>query len=295
MSTAATEGRPTAERLEILTPLSITHKNILSVINTERPGTRILDVGCGAGRLISYFDHELYRLTGVRYEILGVDVDAVDFDNVLPGLQAAVELLNHENPGINWAARIKLMAVAQAWPVPDGSMDCIVSNQVLEHVKDIGFFFAHIAAKLREGGISVNVFPLKNVLWEAHMGQPFAHWITNWDLASSYMRWVSHLGLGYQKQRKMSHAEFAEDAADSLLYHCFYRSYLEMIRAAKMAGLRASLRYTAGFFISKLRSVMRMSPRFVYRRGLFETLAGRILSCASSVTLFLEKRNITRG
>jgi SAM-dependent methyltransferase len=261
-----------------ITSPSINHRHILAIINTERPGPRILDVGCGAGQLCPYLSVELPRLSGLAVDVSGIDVDGVGFD---------------KETGF-FPASARLIKPTDHWPFQDGSIDCVISNQVLEHVKDIDFFFGQAARVIRDGGISVHVFPLKSVFWEAHINQPFAHWILNHDLAVAYSKLWSRLGVGDRKRRGMTHEEFALDSADATFNYCFYRSYHDSLLAAQRAGLRASMRYTVDYYVAKLRSIAGLEPRVIYKRRPIETIPARMLSLISGVTLFLEKTNIHR-
>lgn len=261
---------------EAIPAASITHLHILSIINTERPGPRILDVGCGSGKLTRYLAAELERLTGTETQVEGLDVTGTGFD-LIPGF---------------FGRDVRIIRDTDPWPYASEYFDCVISNQVVEHVKDLDFFLSQVARVLRPGGISVHLFPLRNVLWEDHVKQPFAHWISNHDFAKVYTLFWSHLGVGNRNSKRLSHAQFSDDVPDSLFYYCFYRSYQEVIRAAKYAGLRISLRYSTEFYIAKMRSLIGLRPRFLYRRRLLETIPARVLSFVSCITLFLEKTNV---
>ena len=78
----------------------------------------------------------LNDLLSAGYDAVGYDVD--DFN-----LQS-VELRNTD--------RVRIIADTDPWPYEDGSIDVVISNQVLEHVRDHDFFFENHARVLREGG-----------------------------------------------------------------------------------------------------------------------------------------------
>ena len=95
----------------------------------------VLDLGCGTGR------HALWLAAE------GARVSAVDFSE-----------------GMLSEARCKPGSEAVSWlvhdlhtplPFADGTFDRIVSGLVLEHLKDLGAFFAEAHRVLRDGGLAV--------------------------------------------------------------------------------------------------------------------------------------------
>ncbi len=104
-------------------------------------GMTVLDVGCGRGAGLMEdsvaYRRKLRDLRGGRGEerrVIGLDVDP----------DAA------QNPGLNEFHRIDGVS---AWPVPDESIDLIVSDFVLEHIDNPEAFFAEAARVLKPGGV----------------------------------------------------------------------------------------------------------------------------------------------
>jgi ubiquinone/menaquinone biosynthesis C-methylase UbiE len=102
------------------------------------PDVTVLDVGCGRGAGLLNdpvpFRRDLRNLRGKCRSIVGIDVDP----------DAA------QNPGID---EFRLLADEAIWPVADQSIDLIISDFVLEHIKDPTSYFAEAARVLKPKGI----------------------------------------------------------------------------------------------------------------------------------------------
>lgn len=266
---------PTADASAVPVPSSITHLHLLSLINTESQKLkqfRLLDVGCGSGKMLAYLDEALRALRAdAQIESYGMDVTSVGFDK-------CEDFFPH-------APNIRIIPSGQPWPYPNGYFDFVVSNQVLEHVKDAEDFFVQIHRVLGEGGISYHVFPLRNILWEGHLLMPLAHRFVDHDAQVRWIRWMQKFGF---RRRTLD----AEDAADSLLYYTHYRSRKDLLNHIKRAELRPSFRHTPEYFWAKLRSVLKMPARYKYKTKRTGWLTLEFLSYAASITLRAEKTNL---
>ncbi len=116
-------------------PLQALEQPCVRALLGEVRGQRVLDMGCGTGR------HALW-LAGA-----GAKVTAVDFSQ-----------------GMLDQARLKQGADAVTWlvhdlhkplPFEDNTFDRVVSGLVLEHIRDIGFFFRQAGRVLNNGGVLV--------------------------------------------------------------------------------------------------------------------------------------------
>ena len=260
---------------------------------------RVLDIGCGNGRLLGYLAHELARLhPTIQVELFGVDVH----DH---GVQAhgffdrAVDDLSASCPGHPWKERLLLIADGDAWPFPDEYFHFVISNQVLEHVRDHRAFLSELRRTLVGGGISAHLFPLRHYFFEGHLHLPLVHRIRNTDLLRAYIRTCSRLGLGkYPAHRRESGTTldaFVEGHADYMHYFTNYLSQTEILRLAKQARLRVSFRYTVGLYSNKARAMIGRRAALTYRRersAILDWLAYVVLRYVSSVTLFLEKDEV---
>lgn len=255
---------------------SITHEHLLAIINTEcdrfqGEPIRILDAGCGDGELIAYLQENLPLLKPTKkFEIYGYDVcdSGVQcgcfFANTL-------NFLNSKFNGIKWSERLNLISEVESLPYQDGFFHIIISNQVLEHVNNHDLFFSQIKRTLCSEGFSVHLFPLKHYIYEGHLHLPFVHRILNYDILFSYIRWLSRFGFGkfqkHKKDMKVNINTYTERHADYMIHFTNYVSYKEVLLLGKKHHLRSSFKYTNEFYIRKIRSVLRLRPKYSYKRN----------------------------
>jgi SAM-dependent methyltransferase len=113
-----------------------------------RPGDRVLDLGCGAGR----HAFELYRR--------GADVTAFDQDE--PELRKVEEMFAamRAEGQVPAAATARVVpGDALALPFPDGHFDQVVAAEILEHVPEDVREMAEIVRVLRPGGQAAVTVP----------------------------------------------------------------------------------------------------------------------------------------
>ncbi|MGD9954027.1 MAG: class I SAM-dependent methyltransferase [Burkholderiales bacterium] len=286
--------------------LSITHHHLLGVLATEaarrgwdagRP-LRVLDMGCGSGSLMAFLHAGAACLDPpLRLEIYGFDVDdsRVQREDFLRATRAFLET---RHPGTDWAGRLRLVSSGEDWPYPQASFDAVVSNQVMEHVRDHGRVLANVARVMRADGFSAHVFPLASSWMEWHLKIPFAHWIRNGDVLEAYIRSASWLGLGTWRRycREVAPVpldEFARMNRDFVAFETHYLDEAQFAQLAALAGLRYSLRYTDDFYANRVRKALgrAMRYRFAPRSQFWHRL--RMVACkrASSICLVLEMDN----
>ncbi len=85
-------------------------------------GKKVLDIGCGTGRLT-------HKLTNVGAQVSGIDIS-----------EKMLELARERDPKSEYL----YYNSNEAFPLIEKSFDFIVSNLVLEHIKDLSFFFKEI-------------------------------------------------------------------------------------------------------------------------------------------------------
>jgi SAM-dependent methyltransferase len=113
-----------------------------------RSGTRLLDLGCGAGR------HAFEA--GRR----GASVVALDADRGELAKVAAVAAAMAEAGELPAAASIATVAGdATAMPFPDGSFDIVIAAEVLEHIPPDQEAMDEISRVLRPGGLAAVTVP----------------------------------------------------------------------------------------------------------------------------------------
>jgi ubiquinone/menaquinone biosynthesis C-methylase UbiE len=122
-----------------------------------RPGDRVLDLGCGAGR----HAFEAYR-RGAR--VVAADLDLKELTPVT-GMFAALRA-GGEVPAA--AAALALPADATRLPFADDSFDAVIAAEILEHIPDDGAALAEIARVLRPGGtvaVTVPAWLPERICW----------------------------------------------------------------------------------------------------------------------------------
>jgi SAM-dependent methyltransferase len=289
------------------TPKSITYQHLLNIVYTQgirfpedRP-LRILDAGCGDGYLVAYlFENLPLLMPGQPIEIYGFDVHDFEFEHQAKVNAWALENLTSRFPEADWNGRIASIGMSDPWPYTDSFFDIILSNQVLEHVKDHDAFFGEVCRTLHSYGYSVHVAPLRDCVQEVHLHLPFVHWINNRAHQKRYVRLASRIGLSDYKRRRrepvgavpVSVAEYAEQVSTFLHNTTNYLSYAELLALAKRHRLRISLGYTRDFYVSKMRSLGGKSGSRRYpktRSGFRDHLLPGFLKHVSATTVFVDK------
>ena len=87
-------------------------------------------------------------------------------------------------------------------PFETGSFDMVVTNQVLEHVEDLGGAFGELARVLRPDGTLIALFPSREVWREGHIGISFAHRLRRTRMRHAYVLAMRSVGFGSFKADK---------------------------------------------------------------------------------------------
>jgi malonyl-CoA O-methyltransferase len=98
-------------------------------------GLKVLDIGCGTGR------------HAIALARAGGHVTGIDFSD---GMLAKARF----KPGAD-LVQFVVHDLHHTWPFADGQFDRLVSGLVLEHVRDLNWFFAESLRVLRPGGRAV--------------------------------------------------------------------------------------------------------------------------------------------
>jgi SAM-dependent methyltransferase len=112
---------------------------------------RMLEIGCGAGRMLIHF--------AARFEhVIGVDIAPEMIERALPRMPENVELTVVSGAGLE--------------PIEDASIDLALSVQVFQHVPDpavIGAYVAQTARVLKAGGRAVLHFDTRPNPWSRRL------------------------------------------------------------------------------------------------------------------------------
>jgi SAM-dependent methyltransferase len=112
-----------------------------------RPGERLLDIGCGAGR------HSLESVRRGAHTV-ALDLSGDDLRRARQGVEAYGDV-DVPAPGSFTAVR----GDARRIPFDDGSFDRVIAAEVLEHIDDDGGAIAELVRVLRPGGVLAVTVP----------------------------------------------------------------------------------------------------------------------------------------
>jgi SAM-dependent methyltransferase len=112
------------------------------------PGTKVIDVGCGAGR-------HSFEAFSRGADVIAFDQDAGELDNVSTLLRAMAE--TGQAPASASAETVK--GDALALPYPDGTFDCVIASEILEHVPADDAAIDELIRVLKAGGTLVVTVP----------------------------------------------------------------------------------------------------------------------------------------
>jgi SAM-dependent methyltransferase len=169
---------------------------------------RFLDFGCGAGQIV-----KLARDLGYAAE--GVDTYAGGWGEAMEaGLQ--LEGVQRILPGA-------------PLPFEAGRFHVVVSNMVLEHVRDLGPVAAELARVTATGGLVLLAMPTRSTLWEAHLRVPLAHLLPTGSAIQRMALSLAHqLGLGDRQQPREA---FINNAIEALTKEIFVHPHKGLIEA----------------------------------------------------------------
>jgi SAM-dependent methyltransferase len=185
---------------------------MLSWVERQEPGAKILDFGCGSGQVVAA------GLAGGR-EMFGVEIFSGEST-----ARADVEHLGLLGNRIFEVGNGRL-------PFEDGMFDLAVSNTVFEHVEDLDSALAEIHRVLRPGGRLVAFFPSREVVRENHFGVPFLHWLRRGSrLRLAWATLWRRMGGGLHTEGRGA-AEWARHALDWIDRYTIYRRRAEILRS----------------------------------------------------------------
>ena len=105
------------------------------------PGSKVIDVGCGAGR----HSFEAYRRGA---DVVAFDQNAAELGEVDTLFRAMADA-GEAQPS---AHAETVVGDARALPYPDGTFDCVIASEILEHVRADDAVIAELIRVLKVGG-----------------------------------------------------------------------------------------------------------------------------------------------
>jgi SAM-dependent methyltransferase len=235
------------EKGRVMPELEFNHRFVLDFASENAPKGQILDYGCGGGQVVraglerglNIFGCEAFYEGGPHTKELAKDL----------------------------IGRRILQLNGNIIPVADSSFDCVLSNQVFEHVENLDRVLTEINRVLKPGGVLLSLFPSVGVIREGHCGVPMAHWFSRSRVGYYWLLAGRAIGLGYFKENK-TRRQWAHDFRDWLNSYCFYRTKKEIFNSY----------YSHGFDVrQRERDVIRMRRLPLLSPWMFRALAGMVL------------------
>ena len=188
----------------------------------------ILDWGCGRGETVLWL-----RWQG--YNAFGIDIDPEPINNGLPLFG------NHGYP----KNILSLIGKNNKTDIQNDQFHFVFSNQVIEHVKDIGTFLYEIWRITKVGGIGLHIFPARRHLIEAHLKMPFIHWLPKNIIRKLiiYIFVLLKIDPNWEELNGQPIKRKADHYYNYSINKTFYRSYNELRKLFKAKGFECSKNY----------------------------------------------------
>jgi SAM-dependent methyltransferase len=154
------------------------------LLREARPGERVLDVGCGAGRFLA-------ALRDAGADPVGVELAA-----------GAVERARRNVP----SADVRLVTADGSLPLGHGEIDLVWCSEVLEHVPDTFGFLTEVRRVLRRGGRVLVTVPDHGRVKRTLLA--LAHYDAHYDPLGQHLHFYTRRSLA-----RALHATGFEDVA----------------------------------------------------------------------------------
>ena len=184
---------------------------------------KILELGSGDGNGVKLMSNILKS----QHEDFNIEVFGLDYQR---------ESQNVVKAKYNDKYLIKLENTSQEYPFNRNTFDCIYSNQVFEHVKDIDLLVENVQRVLKNNGIKIALYPEKNIIREPHCLIPFVHRIKNKKIKKIIVKKLYPI-FGQIKNKKKIDPEIM---AEYIINFTFYRSRQEIRKAFNQKGMLIS-------------------------------------------------------
>jgi SAM-dependent methyltransferase len=182
-----------------------------------KPGARILDFGCGAGRMV-------FRLRELGFDAYGFDIH----DYVAYRTNEDRQWFRFSQSTSRDTSAFTIDADRYAIPFEDDFFDVVHSTSVIEHVLDIRPMMRECARVLRPDGIAIHLYPAKYQVVESHMYVPLASFVQR----KAWLRlWIA-LGARNEFQGSRTIGEVTEAYKQYTMTGLRYRTRKELLHAA---------------------------------------------------------------
>jgi SAM-dependent methyltransferase len=157
--------------------IKVNHRYVLEfagrlAAETHNPRLKILDFGCGGGAVVQAGLEE------------GLDISGADLFQ-----DRASDRSGASQSGLLGSRILEIPEGRLAWPAEH--FDFIISNQVFEHIADLGAAVREIHRVLKPGGTLLAILPHSRMIFEVHSRLPLVHWFPR----SSRVRFLWSLAM----------------------------------------------------------------------------------------------------
>jgi len=240
---------------------------------------RILDAGCGNLSLIKTLYEHLPKYYQGDFELYGYDLEMFyppkKFDLMCKGNKVFIET--------DLRSRIRSLDLDEyALPWGDDYFDLVISNQVVEHVSNLGKFYSEITRMLKKGGDQVHCFPSLDVVVEPHLNVPLVHRVTSQRLSLLLLKAFKprYLGNNSYYLERLSYLK----TDTNYMKVSWHLDYLVSI------GLKAQTKYNVQFILVKVANIFGLTPVIDYEwTKPFDFFLSKALARLTSVTIFATK------
>jgi SAM-dependent methyltransferase len=182
-----------------------------------KPGARILDFGCGAGRMV-------FRLRELGFDAYGFDIH----DYVAYRSDEDRQWFRFSRSTSHDTSAFTIDPDRYAVPFEDDFFDVVHSTSVIEHVLNIRPVMQECARVLRPDGVAVHFYPPKYQVVEPHMYVPLASFVQR----KAWLRlWVA-LGARNEFQGRNTVGEVTDAYKQYTMTGLCYRTRKELLYAA---------------------------------------------------------------
>lgn len=184
---------------------------------------KVLDWGCGRGRFVLWLREH-------GFDAYGVDIDDEPVNNGLP----LFEKKGHHNKPLSG------ISADGRTIYPDGFFDFVMTDNVLEHVSDLGKVMTEIDRLTAADGGGYHIFPAQRQFIEGHLFMPIVHWLPAGDLRKAVIRRCVKMGKEphWQEVKDQPLEQKTQVYYNYSTDHIFYRSFTQIKRQFQQRGFR---------------------------------------------------------
>lgn len=273
--------------------------------NKIRQPLRILDLGCGDGKLMLFLHKNLSSIGVKDFSLFGLEVTsyAASNQNYFNDLSSNLKKIFSAD---EVKERVAIIGPEEAWPYESEFFHCIISNQVMEHVSDKKLFLSRILEHGTKNFIGINSFPLNEIIIEPHINQPLIHRFKDYKIQKKVMRLFQMFGKKKLREHMLINESitaetYFEYQSDYLNFHVFYSSESEIFNLHKGLGLKCTRQYDAYLPLLFIRRLTKRNQLIKYNSdcgsilGWITSLILKKIYSATFVSNKVNKKKLTKG